>query len=383
MFIFDIIRICLCLLISQCEAFGGTRLSFIFLREISIMQRINIYNEEFFYESILRIDDKNTLYKTLEKKENYYEVIEIPKKNGIRVIHCISKNSPLYYLQDQLRKNFLEKIPCSTSACGFIKGSSYKDFLIPHQNMEYYLRIDIKDFFNSIKKDKIKEVLRQYLKLNNEKSNEILNYISELVTIDSYVPQGAVTSPQISNIIFRKLDVRLQKYCQKLNINYTRYADDLLFSSKFGKVHLPFFLNTIRKILLSENFLINKSKIIKTRKEISLSGFTVGRNIRLSRSRKGDLTKVLFLFNQGGKPKSINQLLERLNSETYRYRMVRKERNKNYIYFTSKESILNYLAGYRALLIDWGNPNKYKSLKDESKLILRIEKVIKDISQLS
>lgn len=63
--------------------------------------------------------------------------------------------------------------------------------------------------------------------------------------------------------------------------------------------------------------------------------------------------------------------------------MVREERNNNYIYFTSKESILNYLAGYRALLIDWGNHNKYKSLKDESKLILRIEKIIKDISQLS
>lgn len=368
---------------SRCEAFGGTHFSKFYAIEVVNIQRINIYNEDYYYEKIMKIEDRASLNTTLEKKNDYYQIKEIPKKNGKRIIHSISADSPLFYYQENLWKNFLCKIPCSTSAYGFVKGSSYKDFLIPHQRMSFFLRVDIKDFFNSIDKEKIKEVLRPYVKLENDKVEDVLESIAELVTVNSRVPQGAVTSPQISNIVFRQLDIRIQKYCQKLHITYTRYADDLLFSSNSRKLHFPFFLKTIKKILRSQNFLINSSKIIKTENEISLNGFTVGKVIRLSRTRKQDLIKVLFLFNQGGKPKSITELLKRLNVEKYRYRSVQQKIGQVEIYFKNKESLLNYLSGYRALLIDWGNNFENKALKSEDILIKRLEKIIREITVLN
>jgi RNA-directed DNA polymerase len=83
--------------------------------------------------------------------------------------------------------------------------------------------------------------------------------LTTLTTLDSKLPQGAPTSPMISNLVFRNMDYRINEFSKKINVEYSRYADDLTFSSKkkFDKVYV---LLKISNILESNGYKLNKNK---------------------------------------------------------------------------------------------------------------------------
>ncbi|HDR7782640.1 TPA: RNA-directed DNA polymerase [Bacillus wiedmannii] len=327
-----------------------------------------IYNEDFFYKKILS-SEKRSVRNTLLIKESMYTERQINKKDGIRILSCIAKDSSIYNLQNNLRMNFLNNIPIPNNVKGFLPGHSYKDFVIPHLKQKYYLRLDIKNFFDSVTSETIKEVFSEYFKLDSySANNELLEVFTEIVTLRNSLPQGGVTSPTISNIAFRRIDIRISKYCKRFNINYTRYADDLLFSSNQDSIHKSFFIKKISYILNDLRLKINSSKIKKTKDYISLNGFVVRDDISLSRKRKSDLSKVLFLVEKNKKISSIENILSILNHERYLY--------KSYD-FDNKWALINYLSGYRALIIDW-LPLKKQAInyKKNQQLIKRIENTI-------
>jgi len=351
---------------------------------------IFIYDKDFFYR-LLRIDP-NDLEVVLIDKSEFYKLHTIPKKGNDRVIHAITKDCSLYKLQKNLLNNFLSNIPVSDSAFGFIKGLSYKDYLEPHvfaKNLKkdgdsknkYFLRIDLKDFFTCFNKELMEKVIGDYIKINNEKERkQVIDFITEIVTLNDKLPQGAVTSPAISNICFRRFDQRIEKYCSRLDVVYTRYADDLLFSSYNDKLHKPFFRHMVKKILKG-SFTINGSKTKQTTGEISINGFIVGDNIRLSRKRLSDLNSIFFLYSKdGNKPKSSKELVERVNEGNYIYRTKEIDCNNKARFFTNKNSVLNYLSGYRSFLINWIPENQYdKSYKRIKFIIEQIEQLIGEI----
>ena len=124
------------------------------------------------------------------------------------------------------------------SCVGFRKKCSYYDFLEPHKAFYsncYFIRLDIVDFYNSIPYYLIEEVISHYFiigqGLNESQKKRLVNYILKAMTYRKKIVQGAITSPALSNVIFRQLDLRIEKYCRKVDVTYTRYADDLLFSS--------------------------------------------------------------------------------------------------------------------------------------------------------
>ncbi|MBQ7673800.1 MAG: hypothetical protein IJT36_04665 [Alphaproteobacteria bacterium] len=158
-----------------------------------------------------------------------------------------------------------------------------------------------------------------------EDKNWIIKTLCDITTFQDHFIQGAITSPDISNIVFRSLDIRIERYCQKLNITYTRYADDLLFSSESDYVHKKMFLNKIKHIIKDKSFELNHDKTLKFRREIALNGYVVGKDIRLSRSRLNSLNKIIFKMNL----KSFTGF----NTEW------------------NKKIVRNKLAGYRAFLI--------------------------------
>lgn len=118
---------------------------------------------------------------------------------------------------------------------------------MPHRKTgksdRYYLRIDIDSFFDSITTKLLNETLSYYFKTTDEVSNStLLKNTVDLITLNDALPQGAVTSPVVSNIVFRQLDLRIKRYCDKLNITYTRYADDMLFSSESKFLNEDYFM---------------------------------------------------------------------------------------------------------------------------------------------
>lgn len=339
---------------------------------------INIYKESFFYDVILHAE-KDLLAEIIEEKSKFYTQRSIPKKSGIRILNCLAKESELYRLQSRLSKYFFQNIPIPDGIYGFVKGASYRDFLLPHRNTgksdRYYLRIDIDSFFDSITTKLLNETLSYYFKTTDEVSNStLLKNTVDLLTLNDALPQGAVTSPVVSNIVFRQLDLRIKRYCDKLNITYTRYADDMLFSSESKFLNEDYFMKKIYWILKSKNFKINYSKIRKSINEISLNGFVVGENIRISRKKKSDISNALFLFQSGGQPKNIKQYIDRLNLANLNYRVSK---------FDNKSSVINYLTGYRSFLIDWIPENDEEYYEVICNMIGRIENLILSVDKLN
>lgn len=88
---------------------------------------------------------------------------------------------------------------------------------------------------------------------------ELATALANLCTVNNQLPQGAPTSPYIANIIFYNIDKRIFSYCQKNNLRYTRYADDITIS---GSNKVSFSKEIIREIVNQYNFRINESKTI-------------------------------------------------------------------------------------------------------------------------
>jgi RNA-directed DNA polymerase len=97
----------------------------------------------------------------------------------------------------------------------------------------------------------------------------------------------------------------------------------MLFSSEDEKKLDEFFVKMISNILKSKGFLLNRKKIKRGISEISLNGFVVGENIRISRKKRSDINQFIFEYEKNGVSKNINVLINRLNNCNFYYRIVR------------------------------------------------------------
>ena len=311
-----------------------------------------IESENVFFEQVLEMKEEEIVeaIKPEQKNKYYGNIVKIPKIKGFREVYCINRNNPLYKLQKKLCINFLDNIMLSDATYGFKKQSNYSEFLLPHIDFyknNWYLRLDIRNFFDSIDYNDLKEVLEYYFKENEEfdsqQKEKVLGYCLEILTNNEKVVQGAVSSPVISNIIFRSLDIRIARYCRKYDINYSRYADDLLFSSNNYKIHSNWFLSGITKILSDKNFYINYKKTIKKKEEISMGGYVVSDSLRLSRKKLSNLSRILFYVENN---KYSSEYFSELD------KILEKQMKIKTLSFKGKYSLINYLAGNRAYIIN-------------------------------
>lgn len=275
--------------------------------------------------------DQETIEDAIKNKSKAYIKYAKKKKDGYRTIYSINQSHPIYLMQKRLKANFFNVILFPECVFGFIKNRSYYDFLKPHcsDKEKYFLRLDISNFFDSMQISDFKDALNYYISKNDDITSEdiiwIVDTICDITAFQEHFIQGAVTSPDISNIVFRSLDIRIERYCQKLNITYTRYADDLLFSSESDYIHKKMFLNRIKHIIKDKGFELNHNKTLKYRSEIALNGYVVGKDIRLSRSKLNSLNKIIF----------------KMNSKSF----------KGFSTEWTQKLVRNKLAGYRAFLI--------------------------------
>lgn len=291
------------------------------------MESFKITNKEEWLQT-LNISEKELL-RVIEHKSLFYKQYNKAKANGYRTIYCIDKNSALYALQSRIQKCFFCNIFLPECVYGFREKRSYIDFLTFHVSPEgkFYLRLDIKDFFESISVKYIKSFFKYYIddKMDDEEKAFIIDSIINITTLNNKFIQGAVTSPSISNFAFRKIDIRISRYCKELNVCYTRYADDMLFSSTNKYMHSKHFIIAIQSIVNEFGFALNYAKTLKYKNEISLNGYVIGTDIRLSRKK----------FHK------INELIFQLNNSNF-------HGLKNNI---EKYHVKNQLAGHRSLLI--------------------------------
>ncbi len=168
---------------------------------------------------------------------SYYRNFNIKKKNGKN--RLISEPLPsLKDIQIWILENILSNVEISPFAKAYRKGVGLWDNLKFHKDQPKLFTIDISNFFTSIKIHSIQQIFSDL-----GYSSFISNLLARLCTKDHCLPQGAPTSPYLSNIFFRATDKKISEYCVANKIKYTRYADDLSFSGDFDEKPLKSLIN--------------------------------------------------------------------------------------------------------------------------------------------
>lgn len=333
-----------------------------------------IYSKDFFHTKTLE-DEERQLIKEIEvNKDSMYTSFESFINGKIRNIEAVSKGTALETLQKNLMNNFLNNIPLPDEVNGYVKKANYRSYLLPHirENYEekYYLRLDIKDFFESITPTLVEKSLEEYILVNAKlDKQQVLDDIITICFLDERLPQGANTSPVLSNISFRRADLRIRKYCRKLNVTYTRYADDMLFSFKDDPGKSKKLIGLVNIVLRDFGLHLNYSKIINTKNLISLNGFVVGHEVSISRKKLSKLKRVLFI-SESINTSDGSEIISKLN----------KADGKPRLYFNGVEKLHNYLAGYRSFLLSWMPHDKGRWKTHCQKTIHRIETLLQRIN---
>jgi retron-type reverse transcriptase len=176
-------------------------------------------------------------------------------------------------VQRWILEEILYKIPISDNAYGFRKGlsSPLKLNAENHKNNLFIFKMDLKDFFPSIDRDRVYYIFNQM-----GYNPTVANMFANICTLNEVLPQGAVTSPCLANLVCKQLDKRIFKYCGKREIVYTRYADDLTFSAN-DKVLLKSIFGMIKKIVEDEGFKINdrKTHFLTPKGKRTITGVTI------------------------------------------------------------------------------------------------------------
>ena len=268
---------------------------------------------------------------------NLYTSFTIPKKNGgERIIHAPKKE--LKFLQKKLAnvlwECYLESIESKSKgknfktpvlSHAFEKGKSIITNSQIHRNKKYILNIDLKNFFDSFNFGRVRGF---FIKDRDfAVTPEIATVIAQIACYQDKLPQGAPSSPIITNLITRILDYRIVKIAKKYRFTYSRYADDMTFSTnrelnsnklRAGK-ELDNFLTELEELIISSGFEINpkKTRLSNNMQRQEVTGLVVNKKINVKREYVKNTRAMAFqLYKDGAfeidkKPGTLNQLTGR------------------------------------------------------------------------
>lgn len=223
-----------------------------------------------------------------------YKVYTIPKRtSGHRVIAQPSKELKEY------QRKYLEfqQLPIHDSAMAYRKGMSIKQNAIAHKNNPYILKLDLENFFNSISHTLFWKVWEAILPLPSDHDKQTLENLlfwcpSKKTGGALILSIGAPSSPLVSNFFMYQFDCALSKLCVEKEIMYTRYADDLTFSTKHKDTlfALPELVKEELTVFFGSAIRINRKKTRFSSRAHNrhVTGITISNdgNLSLGRERK-------------------------------------------------------------------------------------------------
>lgn len=250
-----------------------------------------------------------------------YHQFEIPKKNGgIRKISSPSKK--LKNIQSKLKDIFYEIYPTRPSVHGFSSNKSIVSNAEQHLDKKYIFNLDLVNFFGSIHFGRVRNLFKsEPFKFNNTVST----ILAQICCFDNSLPQGAPTSPILSNMIAWKMDSQLQHLAKKTNSTYTRYADDITFSFTCNKYNLP-----QKVVILNNDKAVPGSELIEI---INRNGFNINNDkVRLcSMLSRMEVTGLTVNEVINVKRQYVRKISSMLHAwEKYGYDLAEKEYNEKY-----------------------------------------------------
>lgn len=271
---------------------------------------------------LLDVNEKDLIYYLyILPRNTQYKSFDIAKKSGTKR-RISAPSSSLKILQRKLNQILHYIYPAKPSVHGFIQNKNVLTNARTHLRRRFILNIDLKDFFPSINFGRVRGMfMAQPYKLNEE----VATILAQICCFQNQLPQGAPTSPIISNMICAKLDDQLQRLAKRHQCAYTRYADDITIST-----HLSKFPEKVAKF--SED--TGKCDIgVELLHTIKSNGFEINtKKTRLqTRSRRQQVTGVIVNKKLNVKRKYVNQIRAMLHAwEKYKLEGAEREFRARY-----------------------------------------------------
>ena len=188
--------------------------------------------------------------------EVQYTETEIPKRSGGTRMLSIPSDS-LKALQKHLANGLEAELGhrIHKTANAYIKGRNTITNAVPHLGCTVLIKLDIKDFFPSVTREMIEPIISDFA-LREPKAIERL---LDICVNDNGLPQGAPTSPILSNLLMRDFDVAAYRFADLMSASYTRYADDLTFSlEEDDPAAARKIVGAVRSMLAEQGFELNE-----------------------------------------------------------------------------------------------------------------------------
>ena len=227
--------------------------------------------------------------------EPRYRTATIPKPSGgVRTLTI--PDPPTMELQRALLRRVLAKLRADPAACGFERGKSVVDHAAPHVGRAVVVTCDVRDFFPSVTASSVEYYFRR---VGWDAAAAAL--LTRLTTHpdaegNRSLPQGAPTSPRLSNLLLHGVDYTLAKHAARRGFRYTRYADDLAFSSAADDPHaVRDLLRHVRRVLKRAGFAVHpaKTRILRRHQRQTVCGLVVNDRLNLPRETRRRLRAAL------------------------------------------------------------------------------------------
>lgn len=233
----------------------------------------------------------------LSRDNENYKFIKLPKKDGtFRTI--IEPPHNIKIIQRKIveyLKKFQKEKYC---AHGFVKERNNVTNAKIHVNKKFVLKVDLKDYFTSIKSGRI---YKMFLKKPFSFCRADATILTNLLCFDNVLAQGFPSSPYVSNIVTRKLDNALIDLSQRYKCNYSRYADDITFSTNLSIFPYPL-IDELKEIIINEMFVINdkKTQLLSSKTRQIVTGVVVNKKLNLKRNYYRKLRQLLYVWRHDG-----------------------------------------------------------------------------------
>jgi len=236
---------------------------------------------------------KNYLKRAALFTRFFYREFDILKKNGKK--RKISEPLPsLKEIQIWILKNILYRIEVSKYAKAYIPKMSIKQNLIFHKGQQKVLALDIEDFFPSIKQEFVESLFYSF-----GYSKILSSLLAKLCCLAEALPQGAPTSPYLSNIYLKSADESISRFCRDKGIRYTRYSDDMTFSGDFNEIELIAYVKlVIGKLQLKIND--KKTKLMTPNTRQTVTGIVVNEKLQVSFAKRNKIRQSVYYINKFG-----------------------------------------------------------------------------------
>lgn len=251
--------------------------------------------------------EKEELLAIIATASRRYKVYQIPKRDG-KSVRTIAQPAPeVKLLQRILHDKVIGNWPVHEAATAYISEQSIANHVRRHVNSKYLLKLDFKNFFPSITAADIRQHAKRHSNFEEDDLDIFINIVAWRNKLDHSfgLSIGAPSSPAISNSIMFEFDESISSFCKDKEVTYSRYADDLAFSTtrKDTLKEVEAEVHRLTSSIQSPKLAINEKKTVNVSKRYrrSLVGLTITpeQKVSLGRERKRDIRAKLYLYGKG------------------------------------------------------------------------------------